>query len=696
VAGTFANANVGTAKTVTMSGLTLGGASAANYTLIQPTTTASITAKALTVSGLSAVNKVYDGSTAASLTGIGALVGVVSGDTVALNGSVAGTFANANVGTAKTVTISGLTLGGTAAANYTLTQPTTTASITPKALTVSGIIAVNKVYDGTTTATLNTEGAALVGVVSGDTVTLNTSGAVAVFSDANLGTGKTVTISGLTLGGTAAANYTLIQPTATANIVVGGLDHLVLAPLTAAIDAGGSQAYTATGFDAFGNSLGNVTASTTFAIASGGSCTGAVCTSTILGNHTVTGAIGSAQGTATLHVNAVISGGTSSTYHAVTPARVLDSRISLGGVLFHSQVKQTVLIATAASGVPTTAVAITGNVTAVSGTQQGYVTVAPSLTSGVRPPTSTINFPTGDIRANGVTVALATGGKLDFMYWATNTVSTTQVVFDVTGYFTANTSGATYHKVAPVRVLDSRSSLGGVLFHSQVKQTVTIATTASHVPTTAVAVTGTVTVTGQTQEGYVTVAPSLTSGVRPPTSTINFPLGDTRSNGITVALATGGKLAFMYWGTLTTSTVSVIFDVTGYYTADATGASYHTLTPVRVLDSRIPLGGVLFHSQVKQTVTVATVASGVPTNAIAISGNVTVVDMTQAGYVTVAPSLTSGVRPPTTTINFPLGDIRANETTISLATGGKLDLMFWGTSTSATTNVILDVTGYFS
>ena len=123
------------------------------------------------------------------------------------------------------------------------------------------------------------------------------------------------------------------------------------------------------------------------------------------------------------------------TYNVLAPYRVLDSRSSTGASKFHSQVRQTVLIATLASGVPTTAVAVTGNVTVVGQTHAGYVAVAPSLTSGLQPSTSTINFPAGDTRANGVTVPLAAGGNLDFMYWTASTADTVQVIFDVTGYF---------------------------------------------------------------------------------------------------------------------------------------------------------------------------------------------------------------------------------------------------------------------
>ncbi len=76
-------------------------------------------------------------------------------------------------------------------------------------LTVSGITAQDKVYDGTVGAVLNVVGAALTGVLSGDTVTLNAAGAVGVFPDKNVGLGKEVTVSGLTLTGPQAGNYVL-------------------------------------------------------------------------------------------------------------------------------------------------------------------------------------------------------------------------------------------------------------------------------------------------------------------------------------------------------------------------------------------------------------------------------------------------------------------------------------------------------
>jgi outer membrane protein assembly factor BamB len=81
------------------------------------------------------------------------------------------------------------------------------------------------------------------------------------------------------------------------------LDHVGLSPASSSITAGGSQTYTATGYDAANNSLGDMTSGTTFTI-SDGSCTGAICTATIAGTHIVTGTNSGKTGTATLTVNA--------------------------------------------------------------------------------------------------------------------------------------------------------------------------------------------------------------------------------------------------------------------------------------------------------------------------------------------------------------------------------------------------------
>ncbi|WP_296268084.1 YDG domain-containing protein, partial [Pseudomonas sp. UBA6562] len=97
------------------------------------------------------------------------------------------------------------------AGNYTLVQPSNlTADITKANLAVTGVATVDKVYDGTTAATLN--GTAQVNVFGNDAVALSGTG-TAAFADKNVGTGKAVTVSGYSLGGADAGNYNLLQPT---------------------------------------------------------------------------------------------------------------------------------------------------------------------------------------------------------------------------------------------------------------------------------------------------------------------------------------------------------------------------------------------------------------------------------------------------------------------------------------------------
>ena len=482
-----------------------------------------------------------------------------------------------------------------------------------------------------------------------------------------------------------------LHASTTLNVTVGPADHLVLSPADATISAGAPpEIYTANSVDSYGNVIADVTSATTFSLSnasgSAGSCTGAACSPTVVGAITVSAVDGSLHASTTLNVT--YSG---AVFHAVTPGRVLDSRTSLGAGLFHSRVKQSFQVS-GLFGVPDGAVAVTGNVTVVGQTALGYVTVAPSLATGTQPGTSTINFPEDDIRANGITVPLGAGGKLDAMYWAGSTSDTVNVLFDVTGYFANDTTGATYHAITPGRVVDSRTSSGAATFHSRTKQPFQV-TGLFGVPSDAVAVTGNVTIVGQTGLGYVSLAPSLAAATQPGTSTINFPAGDIRANGITVPLGADGKLDAMYWTGSTSDTVNILFDVTGYFSNDVYGATYYTITPQRVLDTRSHSGAATFTSRTKQAFAVGETIGHL--NAMAVTGNVTVVGQTALGYVSLAPSLAATTQPGTSTINFPAGDIRANGITVPLGADGKLDAMYWAGSTTDTVNVLFDVTGYF-
>jgi hypothetical protein len=131
-----------------LAGVTLTGAAAGNYYVagVGPQTlTANITPRPITInSGLTANDKVYDGTVAATLAaGAQTLAGVLAADagnvTVSSSGPYTGTWSQANVGTGLTVTpsttpttiaggmynaMSGVALSGTAAGNYYVTGAT--------------------------------------------------------------------------------------------------------------------------------------------------------------------------------------------------------------------------------------------------------------------------------------------------------------------------------------------------------------------------------------------------------------------------------------------------------------------------------------------------------------------------------------------------------------------------------------------
>ena len=222
----FTDWNVGSNKTINITGASLGGAQAGNYSLGSSTgsATANITAKPLSVSGLTASDKIYDGTTATAVTGTASFGGVIAGDTVNINtSSVTGQFTDKNVGSGKTINLSGVALSGAEGGNYTVAGVSgVSAAITAKALTMSGLSSANKVYDGTTTAVVSGTAALQATSAAGagsssdgkaydvDSVSL-TGTATGTFSSKDVGSDRTVSFSGKSLAGAGRGNYTLMQ-----------------------------------------------------------------------------------------------------------------------------------------------------------------------------------------------------------------------------------------------------------------------------------------------------------------------------------------------------------------------------------------------------------------------------------------------------------------------------------------------------
>jgi len=247
----------------------------------------------------------------------------------------------------------------------------------------------------------------------------------------------------------------------------------------------------------------------------------------------------------------------------------------------------------------------------------------------------------------------------------------------------------TFVPIDSLRVLDTRTGNGlSGQFTANTARSVAIAGR-FWIPDNAIAITANLTVVGQQDAGYLSVTPDPDNG--PPTSALNFPLGDIRANNVTSPLADDGKLSIVYKAGAGKKT-HVVLDVTGYFLENNNGATYKALTPARLLDSRVGNGlGGKFSAHTVREFDVAG-RGGVPDNAVAVTGNLTVVGQNAAGYVTLGPDLSAN--PTTSTINFPLGDTRANGVTVQLLADGTLDAVYVAPP-GKTTHLVFDVTGYY-
>jgi hypothetical protein len=121
----------------------------------------------------------------------------------------------------------------------------------------------------------------------------------------------------------------------------------------------------------------------------------------------------------------------------------------------------------------------------------------------------------------------------------------------------------------------------------------------------------------------------------------------------------------------------------------AQGSDFYTVTPCRVYDSR---DSTALTSGVQRTISVT--ACGIPADARAVAGNLTIISPTGPGVVSLFPG--NYPVPGTSTVNFAAGATRANSVVMPMASDatGTLSLMA-SLSNSGTVQVVFDVSGYF-
>lgn len=208
----FDDKNAGLGKTVSVDSIAATGADAGNYVYGATASTTADIARADLVITANASGKVYDGNTSATVT---LQDDRISGDD--LNISYDAAFADKNAGENKAVSVTNMVISGADASNYNITAPTSTTASISKAELVVTANADDKGYDGSTTANVSFQDTR----ISGDSLVISGN---ASFADKNAGSGKTVNVSGITLTGDDAGNYTVnTSALATADITKADL-----------------------------------------------------------------------------------------------------------------------------------------------------------------------------------------------------------------------------------------------------------------------------------------------------------------------------------------------------------------------------------------------------------------------------------------------------------------------------------------
>ncbi|GAA5193856.1 hypothetical protein GCM10023322_56790 [Rugosimonospora acidiphila] len=366
------------------------------------------------------------------------------------------------------------------------------------------------------------------------------------------------------------------------------------------------------------------------------------------------------------------------------PRRVYDSRTSgvdsvpAGGVVKLSLDQLTA----GATGVEAALV----NVTVTNPTAAGYIAVYPDGTTA--PTTSSVDYAAGQTVANH-TVALAGGnGIVDFYNHSSGPVD---LIVDSLGAQVHGQASDTYQPDGPVRLLDTRTTVGGAQGPVPAAGSVTVQVAGTNgVPADAAAVVMSVAATDTRSAGFLTVYND--GGSRPGVSAIDWAAGQTASN-LVVAPLTDGKLVFYNSGP---GTANFLADIVGYYNQGGQSSVFLPSKPTRLLDTRSGLGnnGQIVKLQPHQQLVLSTAANFGAAASSGISSvevNLTTTNATAAGYITAYP--TGKARPVTASLDYPAGQTVANMA-VTPASNGAITLYNGG---PAAVDLIVDLAGgYYS
>jgi hypothetical protein len=347
-----------------------------------------------------------------------------------------------------------------------------------------------------------------------------------------------------------------------------------------------------------------------------------------------------------------------------------------------------------ARAIPAGASAVALNITAVTPSLPGFITVWPCDVA--RPDASNLNYVTGGAVANSVIAPVGASGKVCFY-----SNQETDFLVDITGWFSGSTNGvATFVGATPRRVIDTRNAIGGPKVRIPAGGTISIPLagasmqrsdgTPESIPADATAVAMNVTAVLPSQAGFFTVWPC--GAPMPVASNVNFTRGSVVANGVVTSLGPQGAVCLY-----SDQQSDVLVDVLGWFGGGAQ-PPFVGAVPYRIVDTRNAVGGptgVITPSRPKSvpvrgvTVNVNGTPQQVPVDAAAVALNVTMVEARAAGFATVWPCGTP--MPDASNVNFGRGGTAANGVIAPIGADGSVCIY-----TSADAHLIVDIAGWFT
>ena len=363
----------------------------------------------------------------------------------------------------------------------------------------------------------------------------------------------------------------------------------------------------------------------------------------------------------------------------VTPCRVVDTRNPggpLGGPSIVGGTSRDFVVPDSSCGIPPGASAYSLNVAVVPQKVLGYLTLWPA--GQAQPTVATLNSLDGRIKSNAAIVPAGKNGAVSV--FATNT---TDVILDINGYFVekSNPNALSFHPVPPCRVVDTRNpsgALGGPSLAAQSTRAFALLDSSCGLPADAQAYSLNFAAVPQGPVGFLTAWP--TGQAQPGVASLNDVTGTIAANAVIVPAGGSGAVSVF-----ATNATDLVIDTNGYFAPQGTGGlSLYTITPCRVLDTRV--SGPPFASTLNVNVTAS--PCNVPSTAQAFVFNATVIPPVPLGFITMWAQ--GQPQPGVSTLNAVDGAI-TNNMAIVPTINGSISVF-----PSGPTQLVLDLFGYFA